>query len=183
MRAHQRFALLAAGVLVASFAITGTTQQAAVADPYGTCTTDTGCKPNDKQHAYCYDASMGSSLRSAFGIAMSNLSNQAGYWVTYAACIDSTDLHAYQVVISSTVRGDYLCLAKDQLGQCVRARIRLNPNLLTNTTNRVKTACHEIGHSGGLTHGGTTDCMRSGAVTSGYTTYNSHHVNHLNYRQ
>lgn len=126
---------------------------------------------------------MGSSMRSAFGIAMANLEQQAGYWVYTAGCINSTDIHAYQVAISSSVRGDYLCLAKDQLGQCVRARIRLNPNLLTDTANRIKTACHEIGHSGGLTHGATTGCMINGAITSGYSTYNAHHVEHLKYRK
>jgi hypothetical protein len=123
---------------------------------------------------------MSAAMKSAFGIAMTNLANQAGYWVNNAACINSTEIHAYQVAISSTVRGDYLCLAKDQLGQCVRARIRMNPNLLTDTTDRVKTACHEIGHSEGLTHGGTTDCMRN---ASGYATYDAHHVDHLTYRQ
>jgi predicted Zn-dependent protease len=60
--------------------------------------------------------------------------------------------------------------------------MKLNPSLLNDQLNRVKTACHEIGHSGGLTHHDAPydGCMVNGSVSSGHTQYNAHHKDHLN---
>jgi len=62
--------------------------------------------------------------------------------------------------------------------------LQLNPNLLTNTVNRRKTACHELGHALGLTHhsSGTYGCMRSGSVSVATYSYVSHHLAHIESR-
>lgn len=114
---------------------------------------------------------------------MINLDSQSSYYDNYVSnCTSSTDVR-FQKTTAFPARGDYVCLAFNSSDECERSRVRLNPDYLTNTANRQKTACHEVGHSGGLSHSATSsDCMRNGAITSGYQTYNSHHVAHLNNR-
>lgn len=63
--------------------------------------------------------------------------------------------------------------------------MQINTGLITGESypnrDRTKTSCHEVGHSGGLSHSySANDCMLSGHVSSGHITYNSHHHSHLN---
>lgn len=64
-------------------------------------------------------------------------------------------------------------------GICAGFHVVLNADLLTSTSYRQKTACHEVCHSVGLSHGPTYGgCMISGLSTINY--YSSHHVDHIN---
>lgn len=156
----------------------------AVADEFNGCNSVSGCLPDNFTHTYCWGSSFtATNMRSAANYAMGNLDAQTSYTDSFSSsCSSITDV-IWHTMSSSTVRGDYVCLAFNSAGECEQARVRLNPSLLTDTLNREKTACHEIGHSGGLAHSSTaSDCMISGAVTSGHRTYNSHHVSHLNNR-
>ena len=60
----------------------------------------------------------------------------------------------------------------------------MNPTLLDDDLNREKTACHELGHSLGLTHHASPydDCMISGPVNAGHKEYINHHINHIDNR-
>ena len=81
------------------------------------------------------------------------------------------------------VRGAYQCTSTSGVSGpgCQTARLKLNPDLLNDDLNRKKTACHEVGHSGGLSHeSDPNDCMVPGPVSSGHTDYNTHHIGHLN---
>jgi len=169
---------LLAGVTIAAPAAPAT------ADEFNGCNSVSGCLPDNFDHTYCWGSSFtASDLRSAANYGMGNLDSQTSYFDTFiGTCGSVTDL-IWHTMSSSTTRGDYLCLAKNSANECEQARVRLNPTLLTNTLNREKTACHEIGHSGGLAHSDTaSDCMVNGAVTSGHRTYNDHHRAHLNNR-
>lgn len=153
----------------------------ASADPYGTGGSDTGWLPDGLQHTYCWGASFTqSAFRSAANGRMNNLANQTVMNVLrHTSCGSTTDVRFELISGTTEPRGRYLCL--NRIGNvCTRARVQLNTTHLTNTVNRLKTTCHEIGHSVGMTHGGTSDCMRNGAVTTSTQTYNSHHVNHVN---
>lgn len=71
--------------------------------------------------------------------------------------------------------------------QCQQATIQLNPSALNAANNpgsaRNVTACHEVGHTGGLWHAtpGHTDCMEVQNDPSGQNAhYDGHHEDHLN---
>ncbi len=54
------------------------------------------------------------------------------------------------------------------------ASVELNTRLLTNTTQRAKTTCHELGHALGLDHNSSTNsCLKSGTVGAGWSTHPS----------
>jgi hypothetical protein len=96
-------------------------------------------------------------------------------------CVSTTDA---VIMVSNTaatgvgVRGSTVC-TKVASGRCDSAIIRLNSDLLTDYTQRRKTACHEIGYTVGMSHDGAYGgCMVSG--TSSASKYSSHHVAHVN---
>lgn len=179
---RSRVAFLCSAALAAvMFAVPSTP---ATADEFNGCNSVSGCLPDNFDHTYCWGSSFtATNLRSAANYAMGNLDSQTSYFDTFiSSCGSLTDV-IWHTMSTAGVRGDYVCLAFNSAGECEQSRVRLNPNLLTDTLNREKTACHEIGHSGGLAHSSSSsDCMISGAVTSGHRTYNAHHVDHLNNR-
>jgi len=96
------------------------------------------------------------------------------------------------------VAGQVWCNTATASGKCDRADVVLNkPEIdqyASNNENEYShTACHELGHSVGLSHypditapadnGGRNDCMRSGLHDTGHwhwTSYNDHHLAHIN---
>lgn len=86
--------------------------------------------------------------------------------------------HFPSVQRSEWAVADYTCLSFNFYADCESARIRLDAADLTTSTSRRNAACHEIGHSGGLRHGGTVDRMQTSSGS--YTTYSPHHIDHLN---
>jgi hypothetical protein len=71
--------------------------------------------------------------------------------------------------------------------KCNAADVVLDPAEINigdlNEEDTSKTACHEAGHSVGLTHGGNTGCMLNGPIPNGavqFRRYSSHHIGHIN---
>lgn len=97
-------------------------------------------------------------------------------------CTSGTDVkfELFNDPSPSAPRGFYVCLTR--VGDiCYHSQASLNTAKLTDSFNKNKTMCHEIGHSVGLTHGGgTTDCMLNGPVSQQTSSYNSHHREHIN---
>lgn len=151
------------------------------------CPFSKGCVPDNYEHTYCYGANMaGNGLQNAAGYSMSNFVTQTNYSKTYMnSCTNSTDVVFKRNDSMSGKRGRYTCMLPRSGADyiCLRARVELNSTLLANTLNKNKTACHEVGHSGGLIHGKPNDCMVSGTVYSGHIHYTNHHVKHMNKRQ
>ena len=177
-RTAQRLTALAAAVasLVLAFSALAAPAQA---DAYGTCTADTGCRPDSYTHNYCLNSAMSGNFLTATRSAMAYLDTRTTMSTPENGCDTDTDV----LVSSSTAfsdRGDYLCLRFASGNTCNSARVRLNPDLLPTLEQARKTACHEFGHSVGLAHGNTTDCMINGSST--LSTYNQHHVDHINAR-
>lgn len=151
----------------------------AQADAYGTGTADTGCRPDSYSHNYCLNSAMSGDFLSATRSAMGYLDSRTSMSAPENACDTNTDV----LMSSSTsisARGEYLCLRFESGNTCNSARVRMTPNQLSSLAQARKTACHEIGHSVGLTHGNITDCLISGSTT--LSTYNQHHTDHINAR-
>ena len=89
---------------------------------------------------------------------------------------------------SSRIRGSYQCIILSN-GICNHSHVILDPAYLNGVggdddEDTTKTACHEAGHSVGLTHiDGGSDCMRNGELPFPdeiYYTFNPHHIAHIN---
>ena len=141
----------------------------------------TPCTADNFEHTYCwadnYDAS---NLRDAASYAMQNLGQQTLFWRNFVtSCGPNIDI-VWTRFSDPTLRGRYDCV--DASGpNCGKARVYMNPDNLVDQHNKEKTACHEVGHSGGLSHADDAgDCMITGFVSQGHRTYTDHHVAHLN---
>ena len=87
-------------------------------------------------------------------------------------------------------RALYECIDRSELDDAVylSARIRIDDELIEEegepALNRLKTACHETGHSVGMSHYSAPpdyylDCMISGNVSGGHIDYDDHHITHV----
>jgi hypothetical protein len=192
-RSRARLAATVAVVLGGVLGAVVVPASSATADPFPSCAGN-GCLPDNFNHWWCYDGSVNVLLTSAIRRAMNNLDEQTNYTQINEpdfVCNATTDVRWQENSGLGDTRGDFWCLAPNSAGRCERARLRLNPTQLTDTTNRRKTACHELGHSVGLTHGDPrdpvnndsyTDCMKSGEVDNdaSWWVYDQHHIDHAN---
>ncbi|MEY4390936.1 MAG: hypothetical protein RLZZ400_679 [Actinomycetota bacterium] len=157
-------------------------------DDFGTNTSDTGPFADDASHTWCeghlnYVPSWFDPMQDA----MDNLDSQTDMTTgAPTSCYTSTDIW-YDVygssVLGLNVRGRSMCRVALTVGTvCGSFIVQLNSDLLSTYSSRRKTACHEIGHTVGLSHSSiltsTSDCMISGDYT--FHTLNSHHVSHIN---
>jgi hypothetical protein len=142
----------------------------------------TPCTADNWEHTYCWDLTFyQNNLRDAANYAMENLGSQTFFFRNKMPnCTQNTDI-VFAEGQTPGQRGKYLCIRTGN-GNCEQAYVFLNPQELSDGVNRRKTACHEVGHSAGLSHSDDVNgCMQSGYVSSGHQQYwYPHHVDHLN---
>lgn len=155
----------------------------ASADPFGDCNNQSPCRPDNKDASYCFgDTLAGNGMQNAAGYGMGNLVAQTSFTKNYQNdCGSNTDI-VFKADPTLGARGITVCMSYiNNNTRCNRNLVIFNPNYLVNTLNKNKTACHEVGHTGGMGETNmTNDCMISGQVSADHIHYNGHHVDHLN---
>lgn len=157
----------------------------ATADDYDQCDIDTGCEPDNHEHTFCWSTNFDTdNKRDAADYAMTNLANETSFTRNYlSTCSTSTDILFRGYNFTNGRLAEYQCL-DFVVGGCGQARILLDADAHENDSDREHSMCHEVGHSGGLTHHlpAYDDCMESGHWDGNVLRlhYNSHHEDHLN---
>lgn len=164
----------------------------AAADAWGTDTTDTGQHPDGSWHSYCWGSGFDSTLQDNASFAESDsLGGPTEATVQYFSTCNLSGSGETDVVwlddnLPGDTRGETYC--EDYDGDyCDQSYLTLDPAEINEGSNdeadTTKTACHELGHTVGLTHNNTTDCMIGGerpSLSTIYETYTAHHKWHIN---
>jgi hypothetical protein len=176
-KANSRGQVFVLVVLVASLFLDSSI---ASADSYGVGAPNAGWIPDNHDHDWCWSTGWpGGSWVTDANARHVNLENQTLFGGgSNQTCNSGTDV--YWKAASISARGTYVC--DDLNGSvCDNASVTINTNtaLLPSGGERRKTMCHELGHSGGLSHysGTALDCMVSGSST--LISYRAHAVGHL----
>ncbi|MCX6396842.1 MAG: hypothetical protein NTV23_10185 [Propionibacteriales bacterium] len=133
--------------------------------------------PDGGIHTFCYYSV--SSMQSTMDAAMTRLRQQTVVDTAYYnPCDVHTDVRWVQGPTDVPAYGQTTCTLAWDNGRCDRYRVRLNKAVLDDAPHPSdqyrKTACHELGHSVGLSHYSGSDypgtdtthsCMRSGDVS------------------
>lgn len=153
-----------------------------------------GYYADNSLHSYCWASpmSMKDEAEWAMIYALANDTDMSRSYSGYCDGYDyNTDVWFYSYDLPYPARGQYDCVGFDSPTICGTADIVFDIPQIEGDGDlwwydRVKTACHEIGHSVGLAHAATaTDCMDFGAVPGTqiqWRNYNSHHIYHINSR-
>lgn len=152
------------------------------ANQYGIGPPHAGWLPNSANHTYCWGSTFTSgTYRSIATARMNYLASATAMNVQFGSTCGAGTNVRFELFSNPNIgtRGYYECLTMAG-GICYAAVVALNTALLTDTNNREKTTCHEIGHSVGLIHGTSTDCMLNGPVSNPTRTYTIHNRNHIN---
>lgn len=170
-RAHRAALLLALSSLGLA--------SAALADPYSDGPPNGGYKPDNREHTYCFSPSYdGDNPHTGANYAMDNLDAQTVMFDNKVPdCTENTDARFFIAELSGD--GDYLCTDLVS-GICYSARLRFDRSNITSLNDWKQTACHEVGHSAGLSHGDGSDCMGTQHDDPNDREYDGHHVNHIN---
>ena len=169
-------------------------------DPWGDGNADTGWRPDANPHTYCFRiGQLGTADRNRVHdtntITDQNSQMNA---LHLTSCTVDTDVWWGEVNLG-LYRGQYECITRSG-STCLSSDVRMDTTELqddgglggTYDSNFRKTACHENGHSMGLTHykvaafpdppAGQHDCMISGPVNNDGTwrVYSGHHKDHIN---
>jgi len=151
--------------------------------------------PDKGLHTWCYLS--GFTMQTQADASMTRLRAQTVVDTAYYnPCGASTDVRWRQGSLSGGAFGMAECTVWWANGQCDRYQVTLNKTAINDTdyptSQGHKTACHELGHTAGVSHYSgssfpgndtTHSCMRSGTVTgqSWNTLYGNHHkVSHIN---
>jgi hypothetical protein len=161
------------------------------ADPWGTGGSDTGEHPDTAPHTWCYGPSWNGNESASD--AEWNLANQTYANPTYQSSCDlsgapQTDVKWGIGDLAPGTRGSTACAVFGSSGHCDRNNITIDFAEIDkgdhDAADEWKTACHELGHSVGLTHGSDyEDCMISGEIPGTaikWHQYGPHHLNHIN---
>ncbi len=162
----------------------------ASADDWGTGTSNTGAHPDSDPHTYCYNANIAEGAKPNISSAQWDSMDPTAVNVDYNSTCDyssssETDVVWFTGNLAEGVRGSARC--EDFDTYCDQFYVTLDLAELNEGSNdefdQTKTACHELGHTGGLTHAATgNDCMDSGEVPNTnlqWHRYNDHHKAHL----
>lgn len=163
------------------------------ADEFGTSDSDTGPFADSSIHTYCWGPGFDAALQDNANATMANLDAQTDMSDSpFATCnVTTTDIWWFDADLPGTVRGQYKCVTWVTFDVvCDSADNTLDPAQINigsdDELDTTKSACHETGHSVGLTHiNGGDDCMLNGDIPNAnaqYQRYNTHHVSHINGR-
>lgn len=169
---------------------------------YDNCRTNSNpCEADNSYHTNCWGNDFnGSGMRDDARYAMRNLTSQTNMTKNRTGCNSTIDIVWRSGVPAgedpNRLRGLYRCRTLQNSQECEKSQVWINSSLLNGqsqtTLNRRKTSCHEVGHSGGIAHGGYSgngnqihfsshSCMVSGRISSGHQKYNNHQVRHWNF--
>lgn len=180
------------GILSMSLAIGGLLAQPgfATADDFAVGPPNSGYKGDSSIHTFCFGAGFDAALQNnanwAMGTSLDRDTDITDQFDTTCAQ-GATDVEWLDANLPAGVRGAYACQNMVNANTCNHAHVTLDPAEINigslDEEDTSKTACHEAGHSVGLTHGaGLTDCMRNGEIPNAleqYRTYNGHHIFHI----
>jgi len=162
--------------------------QQAAADAFNAGPPNGGYEADSANHLYCYGAGFDTGLRDdADYIMQSALDTETDMSDTFeSSCNSGTDVEFLDANLPPGARGSYVCTTLSYV--CWASEVTVDPaeiNIGSNDTEDLrKTLCHEVGHSVGLLHGATDDCMLSGEIPNTnvqYRRYNYHHRwDHIN---
>lgn len=172
----------------------------AAADPWGSGSANTGWDPDANPQTYCFRIGQLSAADRNRVHDTNNITDQNSQMnaVHLTNCTVDTDVWWGEVNLG-LYRGQYECITHSG-STCLSSDVRMDTTVLlgdgglggTYDSNFRKTACHENGHSMGLTHYkvaafpdppfGQHDCMISGSVNNDGTwrVYAGHHKDHIN---
>jgi hypothetical protein len=163
---------------------------AAVADEWGTGDSSTGAHPDADPHGFCYSSSVGADARENISAAEWNAMDPTAVNVNFDSTCNLSGSGETDVVwrvgnLAPGVSGSTYC--EDFDTYCDQFYSTLDMAQIAvgseDEIDETQTACHELGHTGGLSHGGSTDCMINSADTPPtdlqFRRYNQHHKDHL----
>lgn len=161
-------------------------------DPWGTNTPATGAHPDGSSHSYCFqpmDSGAKENVRNAENFALDDRTDARVVFHRECDYVggSETDVSWDTVSLPGTTRGKAYCEDFDN-GKCDQfyaeldlAELRKGPHDGGDIT---KTACHELGHTVGLTHHSSGyGCMISGEMPNAnvsWRRYVAHHRAHIN---
>lgn len=135
-----------------------------------------GFRPDTSDHTYCWGNGFEApKARDASVYAATNLDNQTAMTTSKIGCTSLTDA-VWLKTGDPGVDGSYTCVEFNSAGECERALTRLNPSNMSSDSDWKQSACHELGHSVGLTHKNGSCLGTDPSVIK----YSSHHVDHVN---
>ncbi len=173
-------------VLATSLAVTWLSGPAG-ADTFSGGGAATGWQADNGVHTFCFattDVTIKDESRKIMNNALDSPTDMSDE--EHASCDSQIDVWFRREDLPAGTRGTYTCEWLNG-SRCNRSSVRIDEDEIRIGSNDIedidKTICHEIGHSVGLTHGGTTDCMRNGEIpdtSSQWRNYDAHHRGHIN---
>ncbi len=175
--------MIVAIVLAAGFA------KVAVADEWGSQDSNTGAHPDPDPHGFCYFSSVSDDLKSGITAAEWNALDPAQANVNYDSSCNLSGSGETNVVwrqgnLANGTTGQEICEDYDG-SYCDQYYLTVDLAEVNEGSNderdEEQTACHELGHSVGLSHA-SNDCMMSGEPPADlqYRRYSDHHRSHIN---
>lgn len=180
------------GVALCAVVMTSLSGLAANADDWGTGTSDTGAHPDGSSHSFCYQPLNSSAVHNIENAEWNSLEDETDANVVFDSDCDytggtETDVSWDTVDLSGSLRGRAYCEDFDN-GNCDQFYAELDLDEISEGSNddidTTKTACHELGHTVGLTHHSAGHgCMISGEIPGtdvDWRRYVAHHKGHIN---
>lgn len=173
---------LVAGVLSALM-LFGAFGVRAAADEWGSQDSNTGAHPDSNPHGFCYDASVTADLKSGIQEAEWDALNPTHATVTFDSSCQftgsgETDVVWFELELPG-LDGKAPCEDYDN-GRCDQYYAQIDDDV-NGELDESQTACHELGHTVGLSHG-SWDCMAGDPPNSQtkWRRYGTHHTDHIN---